>query len=385
MICLVLSRTVAKLRKNIRFDRAGYTMSKKLREIVFGGLLMLISTAVVVGVCEAFFRFALFSDGLAIPTLRQSWRYADSAFEDDYWKLTFLFRAGEKAQRVGNIDPELGWSPPVSSENPLGLISDTPYRVEDIRRPILFYGDSFVAGASPIPQRIPQIMDRLLEDRTVLNYGVGGYGVDQIYLRYRKTAGDFQAPLVLIGMLTSDLDRSILGMRTGQKPYFDIEDAKLVTRNLPILASTREYIDRNPPRIRSYFLRFVMFRLRPYLPPSWFDSLFGFDAQHQRKLGVNSRVLQAFREDAETLGIPLHAVIFYSEEEFAEPTWREKFLQQTLDEQSIKYFDTKAYLKAYMSRTGATLDALYYADNGHPNEAGNRVIATGIAEWLGTL
>ena len=355
---------------------------RRSSEIFTGLILFVVSTLVVIGICEAVLRVALFSDTFAIPQLRHSWRYTDANFEDASWKLEFLFNAAAKAQKVGHIDPELGWAIEKSPDNPLGLVSDKPYRVEDIERPVLFYGDSFVAGASPVPDRIPQVMDRLLPEHSVLNYGVGGYGVDQIYLRYKKTVGDFRAPVVLVGILTLDLDRSILGMRTGQKPYFDIKDGKLVRKNLPILSSTREYITRHPPEIKSYFIRFVMFRLRSWLPEEWFDRMYGFSEKHQRKLDVNSMILQALKNDARERGLPLGVVIFYSQGELSKEGWREVFLKKTLQAYDIPYFDTKPYLADYCRKHGVLLNDLYYRENGHPNEHGNQAIAEGLVAWL---
>ena len=360
-------------------------MMKRGSEIFTGLVLFIVSTLVITGICEALLRVALFSDTFSIPQLRQSWRYADPNYEDDAWKLGFLFGTAAKAQRVGYIDPELGWAIEKSLDNPLGLVSDTPYRVEDIGRPVLFYGDSFVAGASQIPDRIPQVMDRLLPEQPVLNYGVGGYGVDQIYLRYAKTVGGFRDPIVLVGILTHDLDRSILGIRTGQKPYFDIQDGKLVRQNLPILPTTQDYIDRYPPEIKSYFIRFVMFRLRPWLPEEWFDWLYGYSEAHQRKLDVNSMILEALDKNASERELSLGVVIFYSQKELSEDGWREEFLKETLDDLKIPYFDTKLYLADYVKRHGVVLEDLYYRDNGHPNELGNKVIAEGLLPWLDTL
>jgi len=357
-------------------------MSKRRRELAFGAILALMGAIFAVGVAEAFFRIALFSESFEIPQLKQAWRYADSSFDDDYWKLAFLFRTDKNAQRVGHIHRKLGWVPESSPDNPLGLISDKPYRLGDIQRPILFYGDSFVAGATPIPDRIPQVMDRLLPERSVLNYGVGGYGLDQIYLRFLRTAGEFENPVVLIGILTLGLDRSILAIRTGQKPYLDIEDDTLIVRNTPILPTTKAYIDRNPPHISSYFLRFVLFRMRPLIPKKGFDRLMGYDQKHSKRLQVNRRLLAAFKEEAEGSRLRLYTVIFFSRQELQEKGEREQFLEGTLRELEIPFFHTKDLLLDYMAKTGRSQQDLYYDENGHPNERGNRVIAEGIIEWL---
>jgi hypothetical protein len=355
----------------------------RAREILFIVIISIGSAGLVLAACEAVFRAALFSDTFAIPKLQHAWRYADPSFEDDYWKLVYLFKASGDAPKAGRVDPELGWAPEITSGNPLGIHTDNPYSIEHIRvGPILFYGDSFVAGITPMPHRIPQILDHLIRDRPVLNYGVSGYGLDQIYLRFSKTVDAFENPVVLIGILTDDLDRVILGMRSHQKPYFDIENDDLVARNVPIRATTREYVESNPPKIRSYFLRFVLFRLRPYVPEGWFNRLLNYETIQRKKLALNYRILRAFKEEAKARQIPLYVVVFYSWQELSTKSWREEFLKENLHGLGVRFFDTKPYLLDYVSKNNTNLRALYDNDHGHPSEKGNRVIAEGLLKWL---
>ena len=77
-----------------------------------------------------------------------------------------------------------------------------------------------------------------------------------------------------------------------------------------------------------------------------------------------------------------HLCFYRYPEEIEKEEWRERYLKQTLDELAISYFDTKAYLLDYIARTDLALRDLYYDDNGHPNEKGNRVIAKGLYKWL---
>jgi hypothetical protein len=355
-------------------------MAAGLRELTAGIGLVVLSTIAICGLCEGLLRVVLFSDSFAIDALRKPWRYASG--DDDYWKLSFIWEAGKKGQGVGRIDPELGWAPAKEPGNPLGIITETPYKMEDIRQPVLFFGDSFVAGATPIPYRIPQLLDGLSVDRSVLNYGVGGYGVDQIYLRFRKTAKDFDKPTILIGILTGDLDRGVLSFRTGQKPYFDIIDDALVVRNLPILPSTRDYVKAYPPKIRSYLARFILFRLEPLISKEWSRRWVDDDGTRRQIEHINKRLLRSFSEDAAANGMEIYTVLFYGEEDFSEQTWRERFLKATLDEVGLPYFDTKACILDYMKEANVQLIELFYQENGHPNEKGNQIISDSLFDWL---
>lgn len=352
------------------------------RELAIRAGLVLFSMTLALAAMEAVFRVGLFSESMPIERLRYPWRYADHDFDDEYWKLAALFGTGRRAQRVGVYHPLFGWAPEVTANNPLGLISAEPYRVEDLRDPVLFYGDSFVGGVTPVHDRLPQTLNRLWSSRPVLNYGVGGYGVGQIHLRLKRTVGLFEQPVVIVGVLTADLDRSILGFRSGQKPMYRVHGDSLVLDNLPIRRSTRDYIEANPPAITSYVARFLLFRLRGIIPEQVFNRIRGYNKKHEAKLEVNSRILRAMRDDVRERGLPLYAVIFYARAEFEEESWRASFLRESFRELGVPAFDTKELLLTHMAETGETLEDLYYADNGHPNVRGNAVIAAGLRDWL---
>jgi hypothetical protein len=352
------------------------------REVAVRIGLLVFSMFLTLSALEMVFRVGLFSESLRIEPLRYPWRYADPDFDAAYWKLAFLFGTGRRAQRVGAYHPVLGWAPPTTPENPLGIISAEPYRVEDLTQPVLFYGNSFVGGATPAADRLPQVMDRLLPSHSVLNYGVGGYGVGQIYLRMKRTVDMFESPIVLVGILTADVDRSILEFRSGQKPVYRLRGDGLVLENLPILPDSRTYIEEHPPAVKSYLGRFLLFRVRNILPERVFNWITGYPRKHEEKLAVNTRLLQAIHSDMGAMGLPLYGVIFYGISEFEDETWRASFLRDSFGQLNIPVFDTKEFLLAHMAVSGETLADLYYEDNGHPNVRGNAVLAAGIRDWL---
>lgn len=350
----------------------------KLRELAQNVALMVGSLVFVFVLAELLLRAVLFVDSLPSFGLREPWRYADAELDDDYWKLTYLWGRSSNAQAVGSVDEQLGWNAPVSERDPLGIYAEAPYTIADFENPLLFYGDSFVGG----PDNIPQKLDRLLPERSVLNLGVGGYGVDQTFLKFRETAHLFDGPEVLFGILTYDLDRSVLGIRTHQKPYFVLENGELTLKNTPVLPTTGEYIDKHPIEIGSYFFRFVVFRMREFLSEETFLSLLGYDERNARKRTINRAILEAFRKEADELGIDSAVVLFYAGEEIHTPTWREDFLKDTLGDIGIDYFDTRRFLLDYMSEYGVELTELYREDLGHLNQNGRQVVAGGLAAWI---
>jgi hypothetical protein len=135
---------------------------------------------------EIFLRLGI---GANISYLRNPELYADAYSEDDYWKLELLW--SEHSPQLS--DPLLGWSSS-SSVQPISV-----KKADAQLSPLLFFGDSFVAGNDAT---VPYFLDRLLSTHDVYNCGIPGYGVDQIYLRFKEEHATFASPTVLFGVLT---------------------------------------------------------------------------------------------------------------------------------------------------------------------------------------
>ncbi len=75
---------------------------------------------------------------------------------------------------------------------------------------IAAFGDSFVYGSEVDNANAwPGLMEAQNPDMDVLNYGVGGYGVDQAYLRYLLEGADLAPHIVLIGFSPDDINRTV--------------------------------------------------------------------------------------------------------------------------------------------------------------------------------
>ena len=82
----------------------------------------------------------------------------------------------------------------------------------------------------------------------LLNYASGGYGLGQILLSLEKSLANYDAPFVVFGFLTYDIDRSVLSVRIGQKPYFVLEDDELLPRAFPSTRIPSTTLPRTLPR-----------------------------------------------------------------------------------------------------------------------------------------
>ncbi|MBM3623550.1 MAG: hypothetical protein FJX20_23010 [Alphaproteobacteria bacterium] len=103
--------------------------------------------------------------------------------------------------------------------------------------PILVVGDSFAMGAEVgDDESWAAYMEEAL-DRRVLTGGVPGYGIDQVVLRAESLIGKYRPDTLIVGLIADDVERARMRILWGMpKPYFEIEDGKLVLRNVPLSA-----------------------------------------------------------------------------------------------------------------------------------------------------
>lgn|SRR5574341_839335 len=154
-------------------------------------------------------------------------------------------------------DPYLGWThrPNSQSENGLyransaGLRADRdydPYPADGVLR-IALFGDSFTHSSDVAYQDSWSYqLERLLRENgieaEVLNFGTGGYGMDQAYLRWQYQGRDFHPHLVIFGFLAENAYRNLNVVRSiyepltqnpFTKPRFVLADGELQLVNSP--------------------------------------------------------------------------------------------------------------------------------------------------------
>jgi lysophospholipase L1-like esterase len=359
--------------------------------IIQRGLLIGFGVIASLLLMEAGLRIAI---ALEVSYFRTPSRYA-YPFSDDYWKLAYRWQWGAgtgSAEPNITLDPSLGWSPRKSAHDPFGL-AGSQASIPDLTRPaVLFYGDSFVAGKTENPaESIPQQLSTQLGGFPVLNFGVSNYGVDQVYLRFQETHGQFEQPVVAFGVLTLDLYRSMTGVRNGvPKPRFTLgEDGRLrlhPVRGLDYDQSPRQALDRwfeaHPPAVRSYATRFLWHGAeKSVLGKEWLQT----PTLREETQRLNAAILKAAVEEAQSHEVPIVFVIFYIRMELDEETWRERFLLETLDSLQVPYLDTKAVLVEAAAAGSGRLSDFYQADGNHLNALGNELVAQALADTLDHL
>ncbi|HET9384231.1 MAG TPA: hypothetical protein VFO67_03720 [Gemmatimonadales bacterium] len=152
-------------------------------------------------------------------------------------------------------DPELGWTVGANRRSAGGLYfssaegirspgPDQRFSREPQRDTVALIGDSNAFSLEvPFRESWGHYLQELLGDGAqVLNFGVDGYGVDQMYLRYKRDVRPWKPKAVVVGFIQHDLVRSLsvypfVGLGWPGyvvKPRFVIEGGELRLLNAPL-------------------------------------------------------------------------------------------------------------------------------------------------------
>lgn len=121
-----------------------------------------------------------------------------------------------------------------------------PEPTPGMRRALLF-GDSYTAGDSvPAEKRFGDLIESLVPNLEVYNYGIPGTGTDQHYLAYKEYAKGIAHDLVIVCVLVENVRRIVSryreyvddegSRRIFAKPYFELEGDALAVGGVPVPA-----------------------------------------------------------------------------------------------------------------------------------------------------
>lgn len=354
-----------------------FEMKKSVKAAAFIFIYLVVGCLMI----EAIIRTGLFSKHFRLAWLRNASFYAGYSEDDDYWKLYYRFAGEFKPPSPKAIHPLLGWSQVwIEKDNPLGIDQEGLGLMLSDKIKILFYGDSYVRGIVSSPRyEIPKYMTKYLRHAVVVDLSSGGYGLDQMFLFFNLTRKRIQQAHVIFGILIEDdLDRSVLSVRTGQKPYFILRDNRLLLQGIPIDPDPQHYFATNPPQIKSYLFRFILQGL------SRKTHFFEVHLKKIReKIIINAKIIEAIDFACKKENSPLLFVLFHQNPQIT--IWQEIFLKKKLEELRLPYLDTRDFLLAYASEHRTNLNNFYVTEGpgrGHHNDLGNEVIAQGILRYL---
>ena len=169
------------------------------------------------------------------------------------WQRRFLARYGKLDQEAIPMSqneyathPILGWmpQPDLSITNSIGQTYTTNSRGFRSRHEfernadkytVLVVGDSFTYGSWADDTEVwPTLLEGLDPEINLLNFGVAGYGVDQMLLMLERQIEEFSPDLVIAAFISDDLHRSTLCFRDYWKPMYVIQNSDLVLTNTPV-------------------------------------------------------------------------------------------------------------------------------------------------------
>ena len=244
--------------------------------------------------------------------------------------------------------------------NSQGFRSDSDFDAGDRRLKLAFVGDSFTFGTGVANEEtFLSFVEKGAPDRISWNFGMPGFGVDQVWLSARHQALPLKPDLLVVGLINADFERSQVTFRRLEgfgKPTFKLVSGQLIerTNEQPPNALT-QYIDESSllwavwqRAVRSVSIRFG-------LGEYW---------------TLNQAIIDALREDSRKAGVPVLFVYI-----------------------PIKGLQPFPALRSYMQRTGAAyIDlteqrpvpprSIYLPHDSHLSVEGHRYVADLIEQWL---
>ena len=285
---------------------------------------------------------------------------------------------------------------------------------------VSLYGDSFTEGGDTSSRE--KNWGNLLSDRLacyVANFGFGGYGTDQAYLRFAENRSDPSA-VVIFGFHTEDVLRNLTRVRDLQnyakwyalKPRF-VLNGRHELELVPIPNLTEEEYLRvvglaGDPLILEHedfqpggaagvvklefpytvsvvknLLHFYGFRSRLLRRPEWMEFLQRGHAFHGLEItvGITSKFVELAKQRGKTplvviLPHPLDFKHFLNK-----GSWPYQALIEEYAQNSIPFVDFGPYLLSVAQERGRKIEE-YFGPTTHYNDEGNALVARFVHDWL---
>jgi len=317
-------------------------------------------------------------------------------------------------------DADLGWTNRPSSctrdrkycANSAGLRSDREFTKQippGVMR-ISLFGDSFIHGhdvdlrGSLAPQLESALAARGVPAQA-LNFGVGGYGIDQAYLRYSRDGARFDTDIIVEGLQLENVARHLMVFRLiaypqskipFSKPRFYFEGPSLLVANKPTIAP-----DRVPAALATFesspLRRYEFFYTEKYRTYWWRRSrLLSVlaDARHKDEsvdvmrtdgegIQLTLAILDRFKNDVSVTGKPFLLVYLPLKDNLAAQLRGEKDPWDpyvNMFRKDFRIVDPTARLLEIARRKG--VDAVA---PGHYSAEGNRAVAEALADAIAKM
>jgi hypothetical protein len=289
-------------------------------------------------------------------------------------KMGWVGQFRNRPSRTFVTDPETGWRMRPNNSfdwiigreeqtyrsNSQGFRSSRDFDKNDPRTKLAFVGDSYTFGTGVADdETFPALLERSSADRTSWNFGMPGFGVDQVWMSARHQALPLKPDVLVVGLVNADFERSQVPFRRLEgfaKPTFKLVDGRLIERTTERAPNfVMQYLD-DHSRLWSMWQRTLRWVGVNYSAGEYWT--------------LNQAIIAAVREDCRQAGVPVLFVYI-----------------------PIKGLHPFPALQAYMRRTAADyIDlteqrpepprSVYLKYDGHLSAEGHRYVANLIETWL---
>lgn len=278
-------------------------------------------------------------------------------------------------QRDATFDPLLGWKLPPSTvlreskeeynvsytSNAQGFRSYRDFAGTVSEQRIALLGDSYTFGSGvEDDETFGALLESQLEETRCDNFGIGAFGIDQMWLTLGNYALPLAPDLVILTFVRPDLDRSLSSYRKDHiwrwKPAFRLAGRRLVPMTT----------DNRPGPIRSFVHR----HSRLYRQWRKLESSLSLRFAVGYRWRLNRAIFEAIQEECRLAAVPLVVVHVPINRRSPAPMFGKEFAEMGID-----YLDLGTHLPA-------DADTLYHPRDRHLNVAGHRFVAEAIHRFL---
>ncbi|OGX13565.1 MAG: hypothetical protein A2351_01520 [Omnitrophica bacterium RIFOXYB12_FULL_50_7] len=252
-------------------------------------------------------------------------------------------------------------------------------------------GDSFVFGFGvQDDETFPALLETSNKTREVLNLGVPGYGMDQIYLSYREIARKYHPEIVLIGIFPEDFWRCTRSFADSGhvKPYFSLSSkGKLVLHNVPVPPPFSLNANQFPPLLEQSLAqelleKSVFYRLakKPVLKLAKNMRLIDPNNSEEWLIGraILKELIREVRRDGAT-----PVLVLMSPQDWAKTTRKtslERSIIRFADREKVGLINLKPAFNGAVAQDG--LEAYYIRQDWHWTARGHQLTARMVEEYF---
>ena len=286
---------------------------------------------------------------------------------------------------IDQYDPIRGWrlrssldgsppSPPdvTSTQDGTRTVPGAKSPADPSAHRIMMFGDSFTFGEEvKDDESYPSIFAKSAPEVYVMNFGVHGYGHDQMLLYLKESIGTYKPQIVTLGFVRWDKERNMRAFRDYAKPRF------ILTHTSPKTLKLTHVPVPSPEELSRNYVRASRFGFLLSLVGSRIERRWNSAARTEEENELTQELLTEFASIVrQHEAIPLF-VYLPDKAELENPKRSDLALFKTICQRaSIICADTTPY---FASRRDVS--SLFHR-GGHYTKAGNALVATAILQTL---